>query len=477
MGEEISCSHFKHHDFQRFARLLKQETEVLESWSREGRLSRQRSVGGLELEMWIIDRNGTPLPLNERLIAQAASPDIVAELSRFNVEFNVDPQPIGGRGLEKLEQELTETWARCRAAAEVLDASVIAIGTLPTVEEAQLSLDNISAGERYRALNEQAMRLRHGKPFRLTIDGREQLRTEHDNVLLEAAATSLQIHLQVAADEATAYYNASQIASAPLVAVAANSPFLFGKVLWEETRIPVFEQAVDVGGSELRRVSFGTGFANESLMECFWENLIEFPPMLPLAHEDITPKLDHVRLHNGTIWRWNRPLLGFDPDGTPHLRIEQRVPSSGPTVIDMAANIAFYFGLVETLAQRGLVAHRGAEAAPPIDGPTAKANFYEAARRGLEAKLTWEGRPDVPVQQLLREQWIPDAYAGLERLAVDGDLAARLLGIVEARVNAGQQGATWQRRFAEAHGRDMRLLTQEYLTRQVSGQPVHTWDV
>jgi len=350
MGQEIDVSHFRYHDFHRFERLIDREMDVVHDWFEGGRFSARRAIGGLELETWIVGRDGHPLPINEVLLDRIASPDVVPELSRFNVEFNAEPQPLCGRGLEVLETELDRTWKACDRVAAGMGASVIAIGTLPTVTEELLSLKNMSSSRRYRALNEQTLRLRQGRPIRLEVEGRERLKTEHFDVMLEAGATSFQLHLQVPLCEAVRFYNAAMILSAPLVALAANSPLLFGKILWDETRIPLFEQAVDVGGGKFSRVTFGSGYADRSLEECFLENRTHYPIMLPLAMDEISEHLAHLRLHNGTIWRWNRALIGFDGPGQPHLRIEQRVPPAGPTMVDMAANMGFYYGLVEALA-------------------------------------------------------------------------------------------------------------------------------
>ena len=470
MGQEIGLSHFKYHDFHRFDRLIQREMDVLREWFRDDTFSTRRSIAGLELETWIVDQQGNPLPINDELLARVDSRDVVPELSRFNIEFNVDPQPLAGRGLELLEQSLDRTWKMCNRTAAEMDASVVAIGTLPTITESHLSLRHISSSLRYRALNEQTLRLRQGRPIRLDITGRERVLTDHFDVMLEAGTTSFQMHLQVPAAQAVRYYNAAQILSAPLVALSANAPFLFGKLLWDETRIPLFEQAVDVGGGRFPRVTFGSGYAEDSLEECFAENLAQYPIMLPLAMDDISERLAHVRLHNGTIWRWNRALIGFDESGQPHLRIEQRVPAGGPTTVDMAANMAFYYGLAETLATAEI---------PPetrLLFQTARANFYLAARYGLDAELVWLDQTPLSVKSLVLDQLLPQARFGLDRLGVETTIAQRLLGVIEVRVLRGQNGAVWQRRFAERHRRDLALLVREYRDRQQSGEPVHTWD-
>jgi gamma-glutamyl:cysteine ligase YbdK (ATP-grasp superfamily) len=471
MGQDIGVSHFKHYDFQRFDRLIDREMEVLHDSFLARRFSTRRAIGGLELELWIVDESGQPVPFNDELLALTNSADVVPEMSRFNVEFNVEPQPLAGRGLETLTSELDRTWQACNHTAAELGASLVAIGTLPTLTDAHLSLRNMSAPLRYHALNEQVLRLRQGSPIRLDIQGRERLRTEHFDVMLEAGSTSVQFHLQVPLPEAVRFYNASLILSAPLVALSANSPLLFGNLLWSETRIPLFEQAVDVGAGMFRRVTFGSGYADESLEEYFIENRRHYPVMLPLAMDEASGNFSHVRLHNGTIWRWNRTLIGFDSPDQPHLRIEQRVPAAGPTVIDMAANMAFYYGLVEELATSERPPERR------LSFWTARSNFYLAARYGLDAELVWCEHEAMTARDLILRKLLPLARSGLEKLDVAADLADRLLTVIEARVSSGQNGAVWQQRFIERHGRDLARLTCEYRARQREGAPVASWSV
>jgi hypothetical protein len=462
---------------QLFEQRLQDETQLLGLWFRDRAFSTQVPVCGLELEAWLIDDAAGPAARNSTFLEAMGDPMVVPELARFNVELNVDPRPLRGSALSSLHRELAQTWARCQSVAAGLDTRLVMIGILPSVEPSHLTLENMSGLKRYRALNEQVLRLREGKPLHLDIRGREQLSLEHHDVMLESAATSLQLHLKVALDESVRYYNAAQIVAAPIVAAAANSPFLFGRDLWDETRIPLFEQSVEVGGfagasrGPVRRVSFGTGYAKDSLFECFMENQQHFPVLLPIPFEAPAHEMRHVRLHNGTIWRWNRPLLGYDDDGTPHLRIEHRVLSAGPSVIDGIASAAFFYGLVHALAVQ--------EIAPEKQLPfaTARDNFYAVARDGLDAQVTWlEGRRS-PVQGLLLEHLLPRARRGLELLGIDAGDRDRYLGIVEERIVNGCTGCNWQRAWVARHGTDMHKLTEAYYRRQQSGEPVHNWDV
>ena len=346
MGQEIDCSRFKKQDFQRFLNRLKQETELLGQWFTEHRFANDRTVAGFELEAWLVDKQHMPAPINAEFLEAMASPMVCPELASFNVEFNYTPQNLTGSALSRIRTEMTQLWQQGSTVAAQLGGQLAMIGILPTVDEQHLTMQHISSMNRYRALNEQVLRQRQGRPLELNIHGADHLRISHPDVMFESATTSFQIHLQVPVDMAVRAYNASVIASAATVAVSANSPFLCGKDLWAETRIPLFEQSVEVGGYEpaahgpMRRVTFWSGYLNHSVFECFTENLEHYPVLLPELIDEPPERFSNVRLHNGTLWRWNRPLIGVENDHYP-LRIVHRVVPAAPTVIDAVANAAF----------------------------------------------------------------------------------------------------------------------------------------
>lgn len=380
----------------------------------------------------------------------------------------------GADALSVTQRGLEETWRRCNDVAMELDAELMLIGILPSLRDSDLTLANISTMERYRALNQQVFRLREGRPLTLDIEGRDHLRTVHQDVMIEAGTTSFQVHLQVSPAQSVRYYNASVILSAPMVAVSANSPYLFGRDLWDETRIPLFEQAVRLApldGPEANRVTLGSGYARGSLLGFFAENVAAYPVLLPMLDDGPPEQLAHLRMLNGTIWRWNRPLIGFNAQGEPHLRIEHRVMPAGPGMNDTVANAAFYFGLVEMLGS----APAPPEAALPFE--QAQANFYAAARDGLQAHATWLDGRSVPMRELLLHELLPMARRGLERLHFDRHDIERYLGIISGRVETGRNGAAWQRAFVARHGADMEALTCAYRERQQGGAPVHEWSV
>ena len=477
MGREIEGGHFSDADFAQFEQALGAETDRLTALFADGALSARHGCGGYELEAWLVGADERPAPVNEAFLAGMPEGVATPELSRFNFELGAPPREVTGAYFDAMHTELAANWQRCREVAAGLDAAPVMVGILPTVTDAMLGMDNMARQARFQALNEQIMRQRHGRPLPLDIQGYEFLHTEHRDVMLEAATTSFQLHLQVAADQATRYFNAAVALSGPMVGVSANAPFLFGKRLWRETRIPLFEQAVAVGGfggaafGPVKRVTFGSGYVRRSLLELFQENREHFPVLLPVGLDDPAETLPHLRLHNGTIWRWNRPLLGFDADGTPHLRIEHRVVPSGPTVADTVANAALFFGLVRALAE--------AETPPEsvLEFATARENFYSAAKHGLDATQTWLDGRHWPLATLLRERLLPAAREGLQAAGCAGADIDHFLGIISERVRTRQTGAAWQIAHADAHGRDLPALVRAYRGHQDGGAPVHTWPV
>ena len=474
MGEEICSSNFSEEDFERFQKALDEETKMLETWFKQKKFSVSTFRAGFELEAWLIDEQYHPAPINEAFLEKLDSPLASPELASFNVEVNSTPRDITGNVFTLMQKELDATWHECQKTAQALHSDIVMTGILPTLENDVLHLANMSKMERYRALNREVLHRRKGKPMLFDINGVEHLRVTHRDVMMEAAATSFQIHLQVSLDNAVRLYNASIVLTGPLLALSANSPYLFGKDLWDETRIPVFEQAVAVGGFEgaafgpIRRVTFGDSYVRESLFECFKENLEHYPVLLPVELDNKDP-LPHLRLHNGTIWRWNRPLIGFDESGEPHLRIEQRVVPAGPTTLDAIANAAFYYGAVTALANLD----------EPIENQvphsSSRGNFYAAARSGLRSTQSWIDGKDINARELILKELLPLAHRGLATLGVTKEDSNKYLGIIQQRVESGQNGASWQREFVKRHGRDMTQLTRAYINNQNSGEPVHHW--
>ncbi len=477
MGEEIQYSRFNKTDYQQFTSHLKEETALVKNWFDNKLFSTAPLMAGYELETWLIDHAGNPTAINKDFLERADNPLLSPELAKFNIELNVEPDQLSHNVLSTFERKLDTLWQQCSDTARSLEAEMLGIGILPTLRNKHLTLDNISLLDRYKALNEQVLRQRNGVEIELNINGKDHLQVSHKDVMLEAAATSLQVHIQVPQDAAVRYYNASILLSAPMVAVSTNSPCLFGRRLWQETRIPVFEQAVPTGGyggaasGPVHRVSFGSDYVRDSLFECFQENLDHFPVLLPVHYQTAIDRVKYLRLHNGTIWRWNRPLIGFDEDQTPHLRIEHRVCATAPSNIDNIANIAFYYGLVHYYAT--------AEKPPEYSMPfaDAKNNFYRAAQLGLKHKTNWFSKKTDTLQKIILDKLLIEAETGLYKLGIDQDDIGRYLSVIEQRVENNKTGSEWQLNFLNAHQDDRTLLTLNYLNNQKSGQPVHEWDL
>lgn len=477
MGQEINRTRFSEADFQQFSARLAEETAALRSFAKAGGFRDTRYVAGFELEAWLLDHAGRPNPVNEAYLRTLNDPLVVPELSRFNVELNAPPVEMGAGVLAAMEESLLTTWDKCQHVAHGMDAVLAMIGILPTIRDADLCLANMSAMNRFEVLNAQVLEQRCGAPIRIDIEGTDLLHLSRPDVMLEAATTSFQLHLQVPFAQAGRYYNASLISCAPLLAAAVNSPLLFGQRLWQETRVPLFEQSVELGGynglaeSTVRRVTFGRDYVASSPLELFEENLEHYPILLPMPQAESPARFPHLRLHNGAIWRWVRPLIGFDATGQGHVRLEQRVLPSGPTVLDMMANAALYFGLVHALARRP---H---DVESDIPFAAARANFYAAARRGLQAELTWLDGRRQPARAIILEAGLPLARQGLRDFGLSDAEVEHYLGVVEARVRSGQTGAAWQLQRLARVGGDVHRMMDDYLDNQRSGAPVHEWNL
>jgi hypothetical protein len=469
MGQEVSHSHFSSEERKCFEKRLLEETQLLKQKMAAGEFSSNEPMGGFEVEAWLVDKSLRPTPVNNEFFELFNNPLATPELAKFNIELNNTPLKLQGSVLNDFEKELRAVFEEADKVADKLAANVLLTGILPTAVAEDFCLENMSSMKRYKALNEIVVAARNNKPLILDIEGENHCHLTKHSVMIEAATTSFQIHLQTPWDKAHHYYNAAIIASAPIMAISANSPFLFGKELWHETRIPLFEQAVDTGAGK-QRVSFGSGYANLSISECFDENQRDFDVLLPMLFESEADEFKHLSLHNGVIWRWNRPLVGFDEDRTPHIRIEHRILPAGPTINDMMANAAFFYGLTQ-----GLMEQISSQGKMPFT--TAKDNFYAAARQGLNATIEWDGETYTgeQLQQLIVEKLLPMAAQGLQNLGIADDSIKHTLDVIKERTISGQTGAVWQVEHLKHVGGDLQKLTADYQQLQQVGNPVHSW--
>ena len=349
MGKEIHDTEgYSQEDIETFKNKLIEETKILKKWFDEKSFVDNMNKTGIELEAWLVDENMLPDPFSHEFLKALSHKQVVPEIAKFNFEINSNPYSLSGNVFHRLESELNEIWNKCKQVANQKDKHAMLVGTLPTLRPNMLSLEYLSPQNRYAIMNKQVMKMRDGKPLYIRLEGKDNLYLYMDSVIAECAATSLQIHLSVNQSNAKRYYNASMIASPFLIALSANSPYFFGKELWDESRIAIFEQAVELKttsckGKSIKRVTLGSDYVKDSLFELYEENVADYPILLAEHSNKPKEKLGHLNLHNGTIWRWNRPIVGIDDDGKHHLRIEQRCPSAGPTIADSIANSAFLY--------------------------------------------------------------------------------------------------------------------------------------
>jgi len=489
MGQDVSGQAQTPAQTRAFTKALLRDLQALEQMLGDGLIESGVRRIGVEQEMFLVNEAWRPTPTALDMLERLDGP-YTTELALFNLEANIEPRVLGGRCFSDLEARVDELVDQARWAAGEVGTEVLLAGILPTLSKSDVTLENITPKARYYALNTAFTAMRRGQPYKLRIQGTDELYTEHDSVMLEASNTSFQVHLQVDPDEFAHIYNVAQVVTAPVLAAAVNSPVLFGKRLWEETRIALFQQSVDTrsGSVHMRdlspRVRFGERWIEDSITDLFQEDIARFRVLLtrevtedPLQvlEEGGVPKLQALTLHNGTVYRWNRPCYGVG-DGKPQLRIECRVLPSGPTVVDEVANAAFWIGMVLGAAREyGDVRER-------IDFGEAKANFLAAARDGLKAGFRWLDGETFSARRLILDEALPLARSGLTEAGVNRADIDRFLGIIQERVESGTTGSRWMLRsllgLKDQGTRSERLaaVTAATIDRQKTREPVHTWD-
>src|SRR6476620_1298941 len=487
MGEEVEAQEFSRADRTRHREKVRRNLDVFARMLREARFDTDDPMTGLEMELNLIDDAGDPALKNAEVLEAIADPDFQTELGQFNIEINLAPAKLREGGLTTFEESLRRSLNDAEEKAAKVGAHQVMIGILPTLAEGHMDTSSLSANPRYKLLSEQILAAR-GEDITISISGRERLTTTADSIVPEAACTSTQFHVQTSPDQFAAYWNAAQAIAGIQVAVSANSPYLLGKELWRETRIPLFEQATDTRSEERKaqggrpRVWFGERWIT-SVFDLFEENVRYFPALLPIVHDDDPmavlddggiPALAELRLHNGTVYRWNRPIYDVAA-GVPHLRVENRLLAAAPTVADTIANAAFYFGLVRALAEgeRPLWSQMSFSAA--------EENFHVAAQQGVDAQIYWPGIGQVRATELILRRLLPMAREGLDSWGVPAEERDRLLGIIEQRCLTGVTGADWfvrrmeQRRDMERYDA-LRATLLDYREGMHTNEPVHTWD-
>lgn len=491
MGEQNVRQQSDEADRRAFMKALLNEVRAMEEMHAAGLFENDIRRIGAEQEMFLVDRAFRPAMTAMQLLEGLDDERFTHELGLFNLEANLSPQKLGGDCLRRLEEETSEVVSIAREHAARVDSQVALVGILPTLTRDHLTLNAMVPTARYFALNDALRKLR-GSDFQFAIKGIDQFNLQHDNLMLEACNTSYQVHFQVGSDEFASLYNVAQVVTGPLLAACVNSPVLLGKRLWHESRIAVFENSIDARSEALAarglqpRVHFGDHWIEESVIEIFKEDIARFRVILTTEFEEDPigmvrrgeiPRLNALRLHNGTVYRWNRACYGISDNGKPHLRIENRVIPSGPTVIDEVANAAFFFGMMSKLS------HGIDDIRDHFHFADVKSNFLSAARDGLRAQQVWFDQEQKPAQELILKELLPLAEEGLRETNIDADDIERYLGVIERRVASRRTGARWQLESLEAmkssgslHER-MRALTASMVQQQESGRPIAEWDL
>jgi CBS domain-containing protein len=490
MGEQDIDKGLDEHQQRTFMKALLDDLQALEEMLDTGRLESGVRCIGAEQEMFLVDSNLGPAPVAEEVIQKLNDPRFVVEIARFNLEANLTPQLLGGRCFGKMEEELTEVVSMARRGARDCGADILLGGILPTLAMSDLGLENITPKPRYYELNRGISQLRGGK-FSAYIKGRDELHITHDNIMMDACNASFQVHLQVDPHEFASAYNLAQAVTAPVLAAAVNSPLLFGRRLWHETRVALFQHSNDARTrtqqlrSQPPRVGFGEGWLEDSVINLFRQQIARFRLIMTMEADEAplevlarggVPNLSALRLHNGTIWPWNRACYGVSNERA-HLRIENRSLPGGPTVLDEMANAAFFVGLMSALHEEyGEISKR-------MSFDDAKANFFGAARSGLSAEFTWVDGKHHNAATLILDHLLPLAREGLRQSGIESSDIDRYLGTIEERTRCGQTGAQWMLKSLAAmeHQGTSNLrqgkLAAAMLENQQTDEPVHRWAI
>lgn len=491
-NDKTSAGELEGPERARYVRALLNDLRALERMLVEGIFERGVATIGAEQEMFLVDRAFNAAPVALDVMDRISDSHFTTELGLFNLEMNADPQPLKGGGLARLEQQLTELYKKVQRVAGELAVQPVLTGILPTLARTDLSLDNMVPNPRYLTLNRVMTGLR-GDGYDIAIKGYDELVVKHDSLMFEACNASFQVHLQSIDPLRFGHdYDIAQLVIAPTLAISTNSPTLLGKRLWSETRIALFEQSCDIrtrtlhARQDVPRVSFGKSWATAGgAAGIFKENVTRFRPLVGMSADEDSmalldqgkiPELRALRLHSGTIYRWNRACYGISATGKPHLRIELRALPSGPSIVDEVANAAFWIGLMNELTQtiENLPAR--------LDFDHAQANFYNAARDGLSARFTWLDGEEVIAQPFVLERLLPIAEAGLARGGVDDGDAKRYLSVIERRVRSLHTGTRWALRSLVdmkargAPGEHLTALVAATIARQETARPVSEWE-
>jgi|AntRauTorckE6833_2_1112554.scaffolds.fasta_scaffold01140_6 CBS domain-containing protein/gamma-glutamylcysteine synthetase len=443
---------------------------------------------GAEQELCMVDPYGKVFPKSMEVLEALGEGNYTTEFARFNLEINMDPLEFKGNSLSQMEHNLHDEVEKVRKTVREMGGDILLTGILPTIRKMDVDIKNLTPLQRYEALCEAINKLR-GKEFELRIQGMDELLMKFDSPLLEACNTGFQVHLQVKPSEFVNRYNIAQAVTAPVLACAVNSPVLFGKRLWAETRVALFHQSIDTRqvGEHLRdsspRVTFGNQWLENSILDIYKEDISRYRVMLSaeveedverLMKEGKTPELMALRVHNSSVYRWNRPCYGVG-NGKPHLRIENRIFPSGPTVVDEVANAAFWLGLLNGFEDEY------SDITKEMDFDNARMNFFAASKLGLDTKFVWTKDRKITAVDLIKDELLPIAKNGLQKADIDSADIDTYLGVIEERVKTAQTGSYW---VVKSYGnlikegnreQTLSAITNAMIKNQKKGEPVHKW--
>ncbi len=474
-----------------FTRHLLKDVHALERMLEERWFNEDPIHIGAEQEICLVDHHFKPSPSAMQVLDVVGYDHFTTELAKFNIEANLEPHVLGGTCFSDMQHQLENHLSTLNTALEEKGLKYVLTGILPTIRKFDMELDNLTPLKRYDSLIKAINRMR-GNSHELRISGMDELNIRQDSAMLESCNTSFQVHLQVRPDEFVHKYNLAQVLAAPVLAIACNSPLLFGKRLWAETRVALFQQSIDTrkAGEHIRdrspRVFFGNCWLEGSIVEMYKEDIARFrammmtdyePDVLKMMDQGVTPRLRALMIHNSTVYRWNRPCYGVSPNGKPHLRIENRVLPAGPTPLDEMANAAFWIGLMNGFEDEFK------DVTELMEFDEARDNFLSAARDGLNTDFTWFNGQKVDVCELIRKELIPIARQGLERSGVEQSEIGKYMDVIEARNEKRQNGTQWilnsHLKLAKQTTREeiSVALTSSMIQNQRKGLPIHEWEL
>ena len=478
-------------ELRQFTKHLLKDVQAFEMMLEQGRFESGVYKIGAEQEFCLVDKNLKPYPINLDIIDAAKMENLSPELAKFNLETNASPQKFEGDAISKMEEEIINDLKKIREIVKDKDGDIILTGILPTIRKFDVDSDNITPIDRYHALMDSLRQLR-GEDFQINMRGLDELNIKLESGMIEAANTGFQVHLQVDPDDFVKKYNIAQAIAGPVLAIAVNAPLLFGKRLWKETRIALFQQAIDtrVSTEHIRehhpRVTFGTDWIKNSVLDLFKEDILRYRVLLgadfkedslEIVRQGKTPIFKALTVHNSTVYRWNRPVYGISGNGKPHLRIEARMFPAGPTVIDEMANTAFWLGLMEgySLELDDITKH--------IRFDDAKDNFFAAARAGIHKQYSWFNGKKYNIKDLIINELLPVARKGLKHRNIKQKDIDKYLNIIEQRVNKAVTGSSWMldvfKNFQNTASKEeiLSLITRSTIQNQENEIPIHEWKI